>query len=62
MILVNIFLLKINDLIKNINKLTIFLVTHSIQEPHITVVKENTLRKNEIDPNTLPYLHRNPAI
>ncbi|KAL4476990.1 hypothetical protein ABPG72_011687 [Tetrahymena utriculariae] len=34
----------------------------NVDGPVISVVKENTLRKNEIDPNNLPYLHRNPAI
>ncbi|EGR27706.1 hypothetical protein IMG5_190620 [Ichthyophthirius multifiliis] len=33
-----------------------------ISPPLITINKETTLRKNEIDPNNLPYLHRNPAV
>ncbi|KRX10893.1 Armadillo-type fold [Pseudocohnilembus persalinus] len=40
--------------------------TQDIQQrydgPNINIVKERQLRKDQVDPNTLPYMHRNPAI
>jgi hypothetical protein len=31
-------------------------------DPKIVESKEHLMRKDYNDPNTLPYLHRNPAI
>ena len=45
--------------------LNIFYILEQVPKydgPNISLIKERSLRKDQVDPNNLPYMHRNPAI